>query len=343
MRRKQAPPPVSHGRLSSRPAAGIGARSRLRALGVALLLAAGLGALTGCSVGQGPARPGYEIAGGVSAGIYYDYGEQLAASLRGELGLDIEVAETQGSVDNLLRVASGQALLGFAQGDTAADAIIGHGRFGDPLPVRAVARVYDEYVHVVVPADSEVRTVSDLAGRRVSLGAENSGVQVIASRVLEASGVDLSSVEGPQLALDESIESMLRGELDGFFWVGGLPTPGIERLERSMPIRLLSIEADTVERVNAGHAGVYQPADLPVGIYTIDTPIITMTVPNYLVVAEGAPDELIYDVTRVLFDSRSRIALQVPAASYLDRRQAIFTGPIELHPGAAEYYIDARR
>lgn len=303
----------------------------------------GVTALSACGGSVGESGKRYEIAGGGTGGIYYSYGEQLASALQRELGLNVEVAETQGSIENLRRVGSGEALLGFAQGDTAADAIEGRGSFADPLPVRAVARVYDEYVHVVVPADSEVRTIADLAGRTVSLGAENSGVQLIATRVLEASNVDLATVTNPALALDGSIGAMLRGEIDGFFWVGGLPTPGIERLEESMPIRLLSIEADTVDRVNAGRAGVYQLAELPIGVYLLDAPTVTMTVPNYLIASDEADDALIYSVARVLFNARGSMAPHVPAAGYLDRRQAIFTGPIELHSGAAQYYIDARR
>ncbi|MFV0434796.1 MAG: TAXI family TRAP transporter solute-binding subunit [Leucobacter sp.] len=311
-----------------------------RVLGAILLLALGLsGCVAPSSAGDGP----YRIAGGGPAGVYYSYGEQLAEALHRDLGIDIAVVETHGSVENLRMVASGEALIGFAQGDTAADAIDGAGGFGEPLPVRAVARVYDEYVHVVVPADSDVQRISDLAGLRVSLGAPNSGVQVIAARVLEASDVDVSGIVNPELGPDASIDALQKGEIEGFFWVGGLPTPGIERLAKSMPIRLLSIEANVVERVNSGHAGVYRLADFPVGLYGVDTPTATMTVPNYLVAAEDASEDLIYDVSRVLFESRSVIASKIAAAEFLDRRQAIFTSPMELHPGAARYYVDARR
>ncbi|WP_024357410.1 TAXI family TRAP transporter solute-binding subunit [Leucobacter chironomi] len=318
-------------------------RAHTRGVAAAVALATAMLGLTGC---VGPVTTGnerFEIAGGGTTGVYYAYGEELAGALHRELGIDIAVEETHGSVDNLLRVAAGEALLGFAQGDTAADAVRGDGYFAEPLPVRAAARVYDEYVHLVVPAESEVRRIADLEGRRVSLGAPNSGVQVIATRVLASSDVATGRIENPELGLDASIEAMQRGEIDAFFWVGGLPTPGIERLAEAMPIRLLSIEADTVDRVNEGHAGVYRLADFPVGVYGIETPAVTMTVPNYLIASEDAPEELIYDVVRVLFDSRQTIGRRVAAGEFLDRRQAIFTAPVELHPGAERYYVDARR
>ncbi|PRI10334.1 hypothetical protein B4915_12570 [Leucobacter massiliensis] len=301
-------------------------------------------ALSACTAPSARLGPGEQrIAGGVTAGIYYGYGEHFAAELRGELGLDIAVDETHGSVDNLQRVGAGEALLGFAQGDTAADAVAGSGDFDEPQAIRAVARVYDEYVHVVVPADSPIRRVSELAGHRVSLGAPNSGVQVIASRVLEASEVPADAIENPALGLAASIQALRAGEIAGFFWVGGLPTPGLADLAAESPIRLLPIEAGTVERVNAGHAGVYRVSDFPVGVYGVEAPSATMTVPNLLVTRASAPEELVHDITRVLFERRTELASRIAAAEYLDRRQAIFTGPIALHPGAARYYREAHR
>lgn len=309
---------------------------------IAVLGLVGVFSTTGCTRDAGVEGP-QQIAGGGTAGIYYNYGDQLAHALQRELGLDIEVAETQGSVDNLRRVGTGEALLGFAQGDTAADAIAGSGAFSQPLEVRGAARVYDEYVHIVVPADSDVQRLSDFAGKAVSLGAPGSGVHVIATRVLEASGVGIASLDNPALPLDESIQAMVDGEIEGFFWVGGLPTPGIERLQTELPIRLVSIDADIVELVNAGHAGVYQLADFPLGIYGTEAHTVTMTVPNYLIAAESAPDAFVEEALRVLFESRSSMARSVASVAFLDRRQAIFTGPLELHPGAATYYVNARR
>lgn len=285
----------------------------------------------------------YEIAGGDPSGVYYAYGDELAKSARAGLGIDIMVAQTQGSVENLQRVGTGRALIGFAQGDTTVDAVAGAGDFTAPLPVLAVARVYDEYVHVVVREGSDAESIADLAGKRISLGSQSSGVQVIAARVLGAAGIGPGAVSNAALGLDESIEAMIDGEIEGFFWVGGLPTPGIERLTQAVPIRMLPIDAETVERVNAGHAGVYRVADFPVGTYDLAASVVTMTVPNYLVAAEDAPDALITGVLRVLFDSQAQISRTVTAAGLLDRRQAIFTGPIELHPGAARYFVDSRR
>lgn len=313
-------------------------KALLRRIGVV----AGLIALLSTSA-CAPQRPQWaqhpvSIAGGSATGVYYDYGEQLAHVLSRDLDADIRFVETNGSVDNLRRIGAGEAQLGFAQSDAVADAVTGTGDFDRPLPIRAVARLYDEYVHVVVRADSGIRTLDDLADRAVSLGAPGSGVSVVARRVLEASEVPVSGIADPALGIDASIAALTSGDIDGFFWVGGLPTPGIERLAETLPIRLLSIDAEVVERADAVHAGVYRSAEFPVGAYGSDEPAVAMTVPNYLVASAEAPDELIRDVLATLFADRTEIARKVPAAALLDRRLAIFTDPIELHPGAEEYY-----
>ena len=129
------------------------------------------------------------LAAGSPTGVYHDYGSHLAAELSRELDVDLTAEVTAGSVDNLLRVSAGEALLGFAQGDAAADAVAGTGAFTEALDVQAIARLYDEYLQIVVRDDSALDDLADLSGRRISLGAENSGVNVIATRVLHAAGV----------------------------------------------------------------------------------------------------------------------------------------------------------
>ncbi|MBO0981386.1 TAXI family TRAP transporter solute-binding subunit [Microbacterium sp. SD291] len=316
----------------------LGRRVVAGAIALALMVALG-----GCVQRSGEwADAEYRIAGGGPTGVYYAYGSGLASELSESLDVRMTAQETAGSVDNLLRVGSGESLLGFAQGDAAADAVAGVGAFDQPLRVEALARLYDEYVHVVVREDSDVETIADLAGKTVSLGAENSGVNVIAARVLDAAGVQASSVQDPQLDLAGSIRAMERAEIDGFFWVGGIPTPGIADLAATLPVRLLPIEQSWVNHVNEQYSDAYRPSDFPVGLYGLEESEPTMAVPNYLVTSSETPDGVVRDVLQGLFDARTRLGLEVPAAALLDRRQAIFTGPVALHPGAIEFYRELR-
>lgn len=313
---------------------------RIAAVATVLVIAGASSACSTRSTEWGDSQ--YEIAGGGSNGVYYAYGAEVARELSESLGIRITVAETAGSVDNLLRVTSGEALLGFAQGDAAADAVAGAGAFDEPLPVQAVARLYDEYLHVVVRADSDIVDLGDLAGKTVSLGAENSGVNVIAARTLDAAEVDIASIADPQLDLSESITALERSEIDGFFWVGGIPTPGIAELATTAPVRLVPVEQTWVTAINTRYSDAYRPSDFPVGLYGLEESVQTMAVPNYLVTSSDTPDGVVRDILESVFDGRTDIARRVPVASLLDRRQAIFTGPVDLHPGAIEYYRDQR-
>jgi len=315
----------------------------LRRLTAGLLSFLLVGALAACSQRANEWTAGeYVIAAGGSTGVYYDYGSHLAEELSGSLDIAMSADETAGSVDNLLRVSSGEAVIGFAQGDAAADAVAGTGAFDDPLPVRALARLYDEYVQIVVRGDSEIDDIGDLAGRTISLGAENSGVTVIAGRVLDAAGVDIAAIRNPQLDLSESIDAMGRGEIDGFFWVGGLPTPGVAELADTSSVRLLAIEQEWVNEVNDRYSHAYRPAEVPAGTYGLVASAPTMAVPNYLVTASATPDAVARDILAGLFEARLRLAAEVPTAALLDRRSAIFTAPVPLHPGAIDYYRDFR-
>ncbi|MBS1698851.1 MAG: TAXI family TRAP transporter solute-binding subunit [Actinobacteria bacterium] len=313
-----------------------GAAAHLLALLLCLL--SGLGLVACAPADRGWAQQPQAIAGGGATGVYYAYGQQFAQTLSARLGATFRAQRSNGSVDNLERIGAGTAVLGFAQSDAVADAVAGTGAFREPLPIVAVARLYDEYVHIVVREDSTVRDLGDLAGRTVSLGARGSGVELVARRVLDAAAVDPAGIHNPELGLEDSIGALRRGEVDGFFWVGGLPTPGIATLAADTPIRLLSIPAGVVDEVNAAHAGAYRQADFPVGAYGNGASTVTMTVPNYLVARADAPEGLIHDATAVLFEQRAVIARGAPAAALLDRRQAIFTDPVALHAGAVRYY-----
>lgn len=313
--------------------------SGVRRIVAGVLAAAVTLALGGCATRAAEWTDGrYAIASGGSTGVYFDYGSHLADTLSSTLDIDLAAEQTAGSVDNLLRVSAGEALVGFAQGDAAADAVAGAGAFAEPLAVTAIARLYDEYLQVVVRDDSDVDELADLAGLTVSLGAENSGVNVIAARVLDAAGVDVGAIRDPQLDLSASIAAMEHGDIDGFFWVGGLPTPGIAELAQIASVRLVPIEQEHVTEVNERYSHAYRPADVPAGTYGLAGSVPTMAVPNYLVTSASTPSAVVRDVVAGLFDARSSLAAAVPAAALLDRRSAIFTGPVPLHPGAVEYY-----
>ncbi|MEN5073826.1 TAXI family TRAP transporter solute-binding subunit [Isoptericola cucumis] len=280
------------------------------------------------------------VTTGGTSGIYHGYGVAVGDVLSQEQ-VPVDVLDSGGSVENLQRVADGTAQLGFSAADAVADAVAGRGAFDEPLPLCALARVYDDFVHLVVREDSPVRTIEDLAGRTVSLGAPRSGTALIAHRLLDAAGVEQDDLDGRSLGLAESIDALRSGDVDAFFWSGGLRTPGIDRLAESAPVRLVPL-GEIVEDVRARHGSGYRHGVVPQGMYGSTEEVATLAVPNFLVVRADMPDPVARMLVTTLFDARSQVARTVPAAAHLDRARAIFTEPLDLHPGAMEYYRETK-
>lgn len=316
---------------------------RMAALGMVSLLAAA-GCFAGTSSQAVLRDAGVEsvtISGGGTTGIYYSYGGEFGSVLSERFDVRASVLETGGSIENLENLAGGVAQVAFSAADAAADAATGHGPFSEPLPVRALARVYDDFVHLVVLDSSDIDEIKDLHGRAVSLGAKGSGTELIADRLLAVAGVDRSGIDQRALGIDESIEALRTGEIEAFFWSGGLPTPGVNDLAGEVPIRLVPLQA-LVEQVRAEYGGGYRHGVVPEGTYGLPGDVATMAVPNFLMAHADLPDDVAYALVEALFDGRSDIAMEVPAGALLDRSRAIFTEPVDLHPGALRYYRDTK-
>jgi TRAP transporter TAXI family solute receptor len=233
-------------------------------------------------------------------------------------------------VQNLTLLAEGGADLGFALADSAEDAV----RAGR-LPVAALARVYLNYLHLVVPEASPVRSPAGLAGRTVSIGAGGSGTAVTAARVLAAAG--RSEARTRRLGLDASIAALRDGRIDAFFWSGGVPTPALDALRRAYPVRLIPL-GDLVPVLRRAHGPVYEEASVPERSYGLSRPVATVGTASYLMCRNGLAEAPARAVTEILFGSRERLQAPDAPGGRLDERYAIGTGSVPLHPGAARYY-----
>jgi TRAP transporter TAXI family solute receptor len=290
-----------------------------------LLVAVVLCAFAGC-VGEGADAPrGHVvIAAGGTQGVYYAYARALAVQLRRrDPDLRVDVVATSGSMENLQRLAAGDATLAFSAADAAAEATLGGPPFAHRVRIAALARLYDDYLHLVVPA-SGARRLSQLEGKRVSIGPPGSGTRLIVERLR------LPRLHAVDLTLDESTAALRAGRIDGFFWSGGLPTPGVEELARRMPLRLLDLPAL--------RDPVYRAAAIPSGTYRLGSQVSTLAVPNLLVARANADPAVIRLITETLFRRRGAIARAVPAAAALDRRAAIETAPVPLHAAALAWF-----
>jgi TRAP transporter TAXI family solute receptor len=278
------------------------------------------------------------LATGGTQGVYYNLGNALADAWQAQLDLDVRpaVLSTAGSVDNLEKLASRAADVVFSQVDTAADQLA-RTRADDPRALRALARIYDDVVHIVVPASSPATRLADLRGARVSVGAPDSGVRVIAERLLAAAGLSpATDFQALQLGINQSVDAVAGGDIDAFFWSGGLPTRGVDALSQTLPIRLLNLE-DMITPVRAAYP-VYAAGTVPALTYGIPEPITTLLVRNFLIVGADMPDDVANALVEGLFAAQEQLAAVSPAALTIDLRAAIGTQPVPLHSGAERFF-----
>ena len=304
-----------------------------------------LAALVGC--GKGDTRPAsrfISIATGGSGGVYYPYGGGLAKILNDKLPDVRATAEvTAASVDNLKLIRDERADIAFTLADTLADAVAGRGPFdGRAVPAVSLAVLYSNYTHIVTLASSNIRQVSDLRGRTVSTGSPGSGTEVTAVRLLSAAGIDpdrevrrqgLGASESCRRAQGREDRCLLlerrpayRGGPGSVAHAGDHDATGAER--RSAPGAPSGATAISISRLQ-----------IPAGTYPgVAAPVPVVGVANVLVVNRAMPDDLAYDITRLLFEHQPELAAIHPEARNLSLTTAAKGSPAPFHPGALRWY-----
>jgi len=279
------------------------------------------------------------VATGVPAGVYDKYGQLLAPVLQKDLpGEHVRLLPSQGSVQNIQYVADGRADFTFAQADAVAD-FHGPGR----SHLQAVARLYDDYMQLVVPSGSSVTSAHGLKGLRVGVGQPGSGVNLIARRLLTAAGLDPDKDLTPvSTGIDNAPRMLKEGKLNAFFWSGGLPTIAVQALTVNFPVKLVELGDLLPQLHHLGQsADYYRAALMPSDAYprmSDERAVPTIAVANLLITTDREDAEVVRRVTQAVIDSRDRIGAVVHSAQSVDLRTAIFTDPLPLHEGARRYY-----
>ncbi|MGO1975286.1 MAG: TAXI family TRAP transporter solute-binding subunit [Propionibacteriaceae bacterium] len=302
----------------------------------ALLGAGGLGlavGLGGCGTDAGEAVGSLRIACGEPGGTYIQFGQLLADALIGaDIAVAAEALTTDGSVENLRLLESGEAHLGMCLADSAA--------LSEWTPY-AIGRVYQNYLQCFVPADSPIRTHADLVGTRISIGAPGSGTAGTSTRVLAALQLtgEGAATELVNLNLAVAADQLAGREIDVLIWSGGIPAPEIVGLQEQIDVRLIDL-TDAISLVNAQQAGVFQHTIIPAEVYDQPADVGTLGVSNFLLCRPDLPDEAAADLVDLLIDN-ARALVPEPSAGvqYLTPSSLIDTSPIELHPAAARRYV----
>ncbi|MEU4499117.1 TAXI family TRAP transporter solute-binding subunit [Streptomyces sp. NPDC023998] len=316
---------------------------RPRALGLAaavaalVLTAAGCGGKQHDQAGKDAGGGRITIATGNTTGVYYQLGGGLGKLISDNIeGYRATATATGGSVQNIQGVVAGDYDIGFSLLDTAGDAVRGDGSFTTRQPVEALARLYPNYTQVVVRADSGIRSLADMKGKRISTGAPGSGTEVIAKRLLAAGGLDMNKdVRAQRLQLPETVDAMKDGTVDGLFWSGGVPTAGITDLTTTMgdKVRFLDI-TPRLPALRKEYGDVYQRGAIPASAYKQPADVPTVVVPNVLLVKKGFDPELARKIINVLLDHQPNLVQVNPAAKEISAGDAPKTTPLPLNPGA---------
>jgi TRAP transporter TAXI family solute receptor len=324
------------------------AASRRGLLGAAAgsLLAGGLSACATHRDTGTPAGPWHHgrlyLATGNTTGVFYQIGGGYADIITAHLpGYEATAEPTNAAVDNIRRLVRGDADIAFTFADAAADAVRGRPPFaGTPQRIVALARIYNSYTHVIARTGTGVRGVSDLRGRRISTGSPGSGSELVALRVLSAAGLDPDrDVRRQALSLPETVKAMRAGSLDAMFWTGGLPAIGISDLLRTVPDRLVFLPVvDLLPGLRKEYGDAYSPATIGRGAYGQPADVPTIAVGSMVTVLPELPDDLAYQLTRLLFDYQNELAAAHPEGHNYTREAAPHTEPVPLHPGAHRYY-----
>lgn len=300
-----------------------------------------VGALAaGLAAGPAGAAEFINVLTGGTSGVYYPLGVALSEIYAENIeGARAQVQATKASVENLNLLQQGRGEIGFALGDSVRAAVEGNQEAGFPGKLdklRGVAAIYPNYIQIVAAADSGVKSLADLAGKSLSVGAPASGTELNARAIFAAAGMsytDLGRVE--YLPFAESVELMKNRQLDATLQSAGLGVASIRDLATSLPINVVSVPPEIVAKIGAP----FMSATIPAGTYEGQAAdVATAAVGNFLITSESVPEETVYQMTKLLFENLDRLASAHAAAKGIDPKTAVDGMPLPLHPGAEKYY-----
>ena len=281
------------------------------------------------------------ILTGGQSGVYYPMGVALSQIYAKSIPNVRATAQvTKASAENLNLLQAGRGELALALADSVSDAWKGEAEAGFPKKLdklRGLSGTYSNYIQIVANADAGIKTLADLKGKRISVGAAKSGTELNARAIFKAAGLsyaDMAKVE--YLPFGESVELIKNRQLDATLQSAGLGVASIRDLSTSVKIVVVPVPADVVAKV--GDAA-YQATVIPANTYTGQTQDVpTAAIPNFLITHTGVSDELAYQMAKQMYANIDTLYSAHNAAKAIKRENAIKGMPVPLHPGAERYY-----
>ncbi|MGO1057998.1 TAXI family TRAP transporter solute-binding subunit [Planococcus sp. FY231025] len=313
----------------------------------AALTLAGSVFLAGCGGGEETATEGesggsenpefLSILTGGTTGTYYPLGGAMATIIENETGIDTTAESSQASAANMTALADGGAQIAFVQTDTAFYAAEGSNMFeGEKIDtVSAIGALYPETIQLVTTEGSGIKTFDDLAGKSISVGAPGSGTYINAEQLLEIHGMTMDDIEAQNLDFGESQESLQAGQIDAAFITAGTPTGAVESLSATSDVVIVPVAEDKAAELIEKYP-YYANDTVPSGTYGLTEDVPTVSVLAMLVVQNDLSEDLVYDITKAIYENTDQI--QHAKAAFIKSETALDGIGIDIHPGAQKYF-----
>lgn len=300
------------------------------------------GTTAGDGDGEMPKPSGVQLSflTGGTAGTYYPYGGAIANIWsQSDIGIQVTVEATGASVENIRLLAAGDADIALVQNDIADYAANGTEMFDSAQEVMGIAIMYPEVIQIVARADAGIETIEDLRGKRVGVGAPGSGNEANARQILGVAGIDYEDLEqASQLSYAEMAAAMKDRRLDAMFVTAGVPNAAIQDIASTQEIVFIPIEGDFAEQLKGEYA-FYADATIAGGVYQgVDEETQTVAVQATLVARSDLEENVVYWLTRTLFEKQEEIAAAHAKGEELSQENALAGMSIDVHPGAQRYY-----
>ncbi|MEO1748795.1 MAG: TAXI family TRAP transporter solute-binding subunit, partial [Pseudomonadota bacterium] len=288
--------------------------SKLAGVAIAATLTAGT------AVAQDPTF--FRIGTGSAGGTYFPIGGTIANGISsppgsrpcdegGQCGVPglIAIAQsTTASVFNNTAVQNGELEAGLAAADVTRSMFLGEGKFdGKPhAKLRVVANLYPEDLHLVMPKGSSIDSLSDLEGKRVGIAQAGSGTQVAVEMMMAEWGLNRDNYDEAELNNSQSAERLADGQLDAYFYAAGWPVSAMVQLSTTKGMELHSFTDDDLKKIN-DIIPAYIPSSIPAGVYEgVDYEVKTPAVSALLVVSSDLSEELVYGITKAMWNDNTR-------------------------------------
>ena len=279
---------------------------------------------------------------GGTSGTYYGYGGILGTQIKNAAGITVNVVSTDGSKANILGIDAGNYQLATVQSDVMAYAAAGTRSFeseGALDSFRVIGGLYAEAVQLVT-MDASIKSVADLAGKKVSIGAAGSGVYFNAIDILGAAGLTEADIQPQYQSFADSADALKDGKIDAAFIVAGAPTPAIQELCTTTQAYLVPIDGDVAAKLMADSPS-YTAYNIPAGTYEGQTAdVTTVTVKATLIVSTSASEEDVYNITKAIFDNIDAITAAHAKGAELSLENATSGMTAPFHAGAAKYFAE---